>query len=398
MNTTTETRDVTMGVCSGMLYIYWFQQTKRSNRMSDAHRRYGAIQTALMQLFGQPTGHKARHVQTLAALICGIVGSTHTHIPRIASHVPTDQIKDASFVTRVSRWYQRDTITDTTYFLPVIQPLLAALAVGQPRIELLLDGSAVGHQCVALVASIVYRGRAIPIAWTVVRGKKGHLPEATHLALLAQVRERIPACAEQVVVMGDGEFDGTALQAAVEQAGWTYVCRTATNTLVWRDGTRYHTSDMPVQPDRPVAWPDVRITGKQYGPVQVIAYWDAQEKKPLYLVTNLRDAARAVRHYLKRAHIETFFSDQKSRGFRLDKSHLADPARLARLLIAACLAYIWIIYLGRVAHQQGWVSLIHRTTRCDLSLFQVGLRFLQALMKRGLPIPVGFVLLDGDVP
>jgi hypothetical protein len=63
-----------------------------------------------------------------------------------------------------------------------------------------------------------------------------------------------------------------------------------------------------------------------------------------------------------------------------------------------CLAYIWMIYLGRVAHQRGWIPLIHRTTRCDLSLFQVGLRFLQALMKRGLPIPVGFVLLDGDEP
>jgi hypothetical protein len=40
--------------------------------------------------------------------------------------------------------------------------------------------------------------------------------------------------------------------------------------------------------------------------------------------------------------IETFFSDQKSRGFHLHKSHIADATRLARLLIAACLAYIWM--------------------------------------------------------
>jgi len=43
--------------------------------------------------------------------------------------------------------------------------------------------------------------------------------------------------------------------------------------------------------------------------------------------------------------IETFFSDQKSRGFHPYQSHLADPQRLSRLLIAAYLAYIWIIYL-----------------------------------------------------
>jgi hypothetical protein len=33
--------------------------------MSNAHRHYRAIHPVLMQLFGNPTGHKARHVQTL---------------------------------------------------------------------------------------------------------------------------------------------------------------------------------------------------------------------------------------------------------------------------------------------------------------------------------------------
>ncbi|MFY9944069.1 MAG: hypothetical protein WAK57_17985 [Desulfobacterales bacterium] len=37
--------------------------------------------------------------------------------------------------------------------------------------------------------------------------------------------------------------------------------------------------------------------------------------------------------------IETFFSDQKSRGFNIDKSHLSCPQRLTRLMYASCLAY-----------------------------------------------------------
>src|SRR5256885_14943929 len=40
--------------------------------------------------------------------------------------------------------------------------------------------------------------------------------------------------------------------------------------------------------------------------------------------------------------IETFFSDQESRGFHIHKSHISDPQRLARLLITACLAYIFV--------------------------------------------------------
>ena len=88
--------------------------------------------------------------------------------------------------------------------------------------------------------------------------------------------------------------------------------------------------------------------------------------------------------------IETCFSDQQSRGFHIHKSHISDPQRLSRLLIAACLAYIWIVYLGLVCMQDGWVRVIHRSDRCDLSLFQLGLRLLDHFLNEDLPIPVYF--------
>src|SRR2546422_4058963 len=60
----------------------------------------------------------------------------------------------------------------------------------------------------------------------------------------------------------------------------------------------------------------------------------------------MSSAEDAIDYYKKRFRIETFFSDQKSRGFNIHKSHLTDPQRLSRLLIASCLAYIWLVYLG----------------------------------------------------
>lgn len=39
---------------------------------------------------------------------------------------------------------------------------------------------------------------------------------------------------------------------------------------------------------------------------------------------------------------QTFLSE-KSRGFGLYRNHVADAARLERLLIAACLAYVWLL-------------------------------------------------------
>ena len=96
------------------------------------------------------------------------------------------------------------------------------------------------------------------------------------------------------------------------------------------------------------------------------------------------------RWYEKRFRIETFFSDQKSRGFHIHKSHMSDVQRLSRLLIAACLAYIWIVYLGSVCEAGGWKPVIHRRKRCDLSLFPLGLRFLNHLLNEEMPIPVEF--------
>jgi hypothetical protein len=104
--------------------------------------------------------------------------------------------------------------------------------------------------------------------------------------------------------------------------------------------------------------------------------------------------AEACYWYRKRYRIETFFSDQKGRGFKLDKSHIADPQRLARLMIAACLAYIWMIYLGVIAKQDDWVKIIHRVDRCDLSLFQLGLKLLEHFLDYDLPIPVRFDMLQ----
>jgi len=108
------------------------------------------------------------------------------------------------------------------------------------------------------------------------------------------------------------------------------------------------------------------------------------------VVSNMHAAEQACRLYAKRFRIETFFSDQKSRGFHLHKSHLADQERLARLLVAACLAYIWIVYLGSLCEQDGWMTIIHRGDRCDFSLFQMGLRLLDHLLNEDFLIPVAF--------
>ncbi len=358
--------------------------------MSDTYRRYRAIKDALLQLFpARPTGHTERHVNTLAALICGIAGSRHTQTPKIADQAPGGTAQRESLIKRFRRWCANEAITLDAYFLPVAEAVLANLA--QQPLVLIMDGSTVGRGCSALLLSVVYQGRALPLAWTVVQGAKGHFPATAHLALLAQVHALVPDGAT-VIFLGDGEFDGTELQATITSYGWAYVCRTAQNMVLVSEGEVLHFGDLALGRGEVLGLPDTQVTLEQYGPVLAIAWWDAEHVEPLYLVSNLELVDEACYWYRKRFQIETFFSDQKSRGFQLHKSQLRDPQRLARLLIAACLAYLWIVYLGVRAKRDGWLPVIHRRDRCDLSLFQLGLSLLAHLLKEGLPLPVAFQL------
>jgi hypothetical protein len=52
------------------------------------------------------------------------------------------------------------------------------------------------------------------------------------------------------------------------------------------------------------------------------------------------------------------------------------------------------VYLGALCLEDGWHTVIHRTNRCDLSLFQLGLRFLDHILNEGLWIPVAFHVLS----
>jgi hypothetical protein len=92
--------------------------------MSDHLRRYRAIRNALTQAYPTPpTGNFARHLQTLAALISGIVGSKSTQLPTIATKVP-DGTKPESRVKRCARGVDNDRILEERSFVPYAEILL----------------------------------------------------------------------------------------------------------------------------------------------------------------------------------------------------------------------------------------------------------------------------------
>ena len=354
--------------------------------MSMTFHIYRTIKRTLTQtLHARPGSHQEQHVNTLAVLICGIVGAQHVQFAQIAAHAPICGRKNESLITRFRRWVKHKGSTPEVIWLPFARAVLASLA--HAPLTLVLDGTTAGRGCMVLMASIVYHGRAIPLLWTVVKGKKGHLPQDEHCALITRLQAVIPATAP-VVLLGDGEFDGTQLQAAIRTAGWEYVCRTGTNITIYAHDRVFPVGDLPLKRGETVALENVQMTAERYGPVLLLGIWETNQDTPIYLITSLSDANAAADWYRLRFRIESMFANHKSRGFQIHKSHLNKPERLARLLLATSLAYVWVHEVAMFAQTQGWVAQFHRTDRCDLSLFQIGLRAMQYARREGKRIPM----------
>jgi hypothetical protein len=290
-----------------------------------------------------------------------------------------------SQIMRFRRWLKNESIEAEVYFLPFVEHVIASLC--HETLTLVIDGSVVGQGCVCLmVVSVIYKKRALPLMWVVRKGKKGHFQESMHIELIQAVHELIPAGSD-VVCLGDGEFDGTQWLETLNQFGWHYACRTAKTAKCYEAGEEFTLQDITPAQGQCTGIADVQFTQKAYGPVLAVAWWERNCDEPIYLVSNFTLPEEVCLWYRKRFRIETFFSDQKSRGFHLHKSHLNQPKRLSRLMMASCLAYIWIIYLGACVIHTPWQKCIHRADRCDLSLFQLGLRYLERLLRDGLRLP-----------
>jgi hypothetical protein len=347
---------------------------------------YRTIKRTLAQtLRARPGSHHDQHLNTLAVLICGIVSAHQVQFAQIADHAPIRGCKNESLITRFRRWVMHKALTPEAVWLPFARAVLAGLT--HAPLTIVLDGTTAGRGCMVLMASVVYHGRAIPLLWTVVKGRKGHLPQDEHCALITRLQDVIPNQA-QVVVLGDGEFDGTQLLAALRTAGWEYVCRTGINITIYAQDRVFAVGDLPLKRGEAVAIAEVEMTAARYGPVLLVGIWETNQDAPVYLVTSMVNADAAADWYRLRFRIEAMFANHKSRGFHIHKSHLNKPERLARLVLATSLAYLWVHEVAMFAQAQGWVGQFHRTDRCDLSLFQIGLRAMHYAQREGKRIPM----------
>ena len=82
------------------------------------------------------------------------------------------------------------------------------------------------------------------------------------------------------------------------------------------------------------------------------------------------------------------FGDMKRHGFDLESTMLRHADRLSRLTLAVALLYVWLVSTGTRTIRDGLRYQVDRRDRRDLSIFQIGLRFIDRQLLNSLPFRI----------
>ncbi len=230
-------------------------------------------------------------------------------------------------------------------FAPLLRFVLALWRC--PTLALALDATTHTDQLTALVLSVLYRGRAIPVAWYIAPGNvKGGLL-APMLALLDRVAPETQQL-RLVTLAADRGLWSPALADRLRQWHWQPLMRVQNDTQIWVGKNRR------VAAGTLVAGPGHAWVGRarvhKHPQAQrwhtVLVVWTAGHKEPWVIVTDLPPRSAGLLWYGLRMWIECGFRDLKRMGWQWERTRRRDPERVSRHWLVLAVATIWTLATG----------------------------------------------------
>lgn len=302
-----------------------------------------------------------RHYLLVNLLVLLLQWHKQVRLERLAANLPLP-IQFEGRRRCLQRLFSSSQLHIDTLWLPLVGYLLSRqFRVGQ-TLYLVLDRTQ-WQGVNVLMASVIYRGRALPLYWQFLAhsGSSGLLQQQAVLRpLLALLKPY------QVVVLGDREFCSVHLARWLCQEKLSFCLRLRCNEYVQDEtGLVQQLQHLGLKPGQSHFFEQVRVTKQAgVGLFNVASYWKRVyrghcEKSAWFLLTNLPSLGAAVQAYQQRMGIEAFFRDYKSGGYQVESTRLS-PQRLSGLFVLLALAYTSAVIQGHEVRTQGLASYICR--------------------------------------
>ncbi len=273
------------------------------------------------------------------------------------------------------------------------------------QLALALDATTLETRLTVLAISVVYRGCAIPVAWTVLAATAKHAWRREWLRMLRQVRRAVPRT-WTVIVLADRGLYARWLFRRITRLGWHPFLRINTGGTFRPTGQVRGVPLQTLVPEPGTTWQGTGIAFKGRNRqlhCTLLACWEAGYKDPWLLLTDLPPEASTACWYGLRAWIEQGFKITKRAGWQWQRTHMTKPERAARLWLAVAVATLWLLSVGGEADETIPASTVpdvtalvpeqlrtRRATRLRLvSVFRRGWNLILVALLDHAPLPMG---------
>lgn len=250
-----------------------------------------------------------------------------------------------------------------------------------------------------LVASVVFKGRSIPICWASCRKHvyEGHRSRnAFEESLLLVLRSMIPPQVT-VILLADRGFGRTELARFCQNQGFSYIIRIQPDVHVRSASYNGKLIDYPVHKGICKLLKSVAYRSHHSVTQNIVIRWvqglPARRDECWFLMTDrTAGAAQLSALYGRRMSIEQLFRDQKNKwnGWSLRDTRITKPDRIDRLLLILAIAYLLLCGVGLIALRTGRPGDWSSSTRNECSVFTIGKIMLQRLK---IAVPKAFAAL-----
>jgi len=228
-----------------------------------------------------------------------------------------------------------------------------------------------------LMLSVAFMGISIPLFWAVLDLEGSSCP-ADRISILKQVLQRFgPKKIE--ALLADREFVGKEWFSFLIEANIPFIIRIKQNSI------------LKIGENQTLALP-ARHLRKWLGRKKIIntpinlwgysLYVSIQKrrcaKEQMIIVSNFLFES-PLEKYKKRWEIETLFGCLKTRGFRMEDTHITDPDKIEKLVFVLAIAFCWAYRTGIIRAKKKPIP-IKNHGRKARSFFREGINFIRQII------------------